>query len=207
MAFKNCTLSANIVLITLVTDQQFSGVFALLTGDSILRFMTEVKGTDLWCYPGKDIDYIRRQLKNNSHILHKFSLIVIHIGTNNIHKNSTSHIKQDFCALLAAIREICNADVAFSCILPRPRDDKRTANKIQEINKWLQNWSEANQCLCLRSYNFARKHVDVVYRRDGLHLNDEGIRRFTDFLNHQLAPSVLKARLAAWRGGQDNAGQ
>ena len=86
----------------------------------------------------------------------------------------------------------------FSCILPRPRDERWTGEKVKQINNALIKWCDEQGLLCLRTFGPFTKggRARSEWFRDGLHLTwDKGLERLANFYKQQLSDKILMPRL------------
>ena len=162
----------------------------LILGDSMLRGMEKVCHASIVVRPGSTAARLERFiLSSDCPHLAQFSTIVIAIGTNDIGK--PAHVvKGDFIKLFDAIHSRTQrATVAFCTILPRPRDHRVTRAPVKALNDWLGPAVKRNGFVILNPQKLFRSrdgtpHFDLF--RDGLHLNEDGIRKFRDFLRTKI---------------------
>ena len=114
-----------------------------------------------------------------------FKYIVIHVGTNNIRKQSNVEIQNNFVYLLRAIRTKCtNPHIFLSCILPRTKDHAFSGPQVRAVNRWLRRWSKDQGIQCIDAaplFTDDRGRIkDYLYKRDDLHLSKAGLSKLRD---------------------------
>ena len=114
-----------------------------------------------------------------------FKSIVIHVGTNNIRKQSNVDIQNNYIFLLRALRMKCtNPNIFFSCILPRPKDHVYSGPQIRAVNRWLRRWTKGQGIQYIDAaplFTDDRGRIrDNLYRTDDLHLNKMVLAKLRD---------------------------
>ena len=180
----------------------------LLIGDSIVRGVERwVKVSSVRCYPGATLRDLGRRVFQNE-VATQFDVIVIHGGTNDIERRSVAEIVQEFKDIVTGFRESSQGHIGFSCILPRPRDELHSRDKVFQVNNELMSWCAKNGCICLRTFGpFSKSGWSrrELFKRDLLHPAEfrrwgcqvTGQEVLGSFLNTQLASKVLIPRVQA----------
>ncbi|MGA8761546.1 MAG: SGNH/GDSL hydrolase family protein [Candidatus Sulfotelmatobacter sp.] len=159
--------------------------------------------TDFWnlneSFPGKP--YINRGIggQTTPQMLVRFrqdvielhpEAVVILAGTNDIAGNTGPMRLEDVEANYASMAELARANqirVVFSSVLPvhnyTPQSQnlfaQRSPEKIRELNHWLKNYSEANDCVYLDYFSAMVDDKGLLKREfaeDGLHPNAAGYK-------------------------------
>ena len=114
-----------------------------------------------------------------------FKAIVVHIGTNNIRKQTNVEIQNNYVYLLRALRMKCtNPSIYLSCILPRPKDLAYSGPQVRAVNRWLRRWTKAQGIQYIDAaplFTDDRGRArEELYRMDRLHLNKAGLSKLRD---------------------------
>ena len=117
------------------------------------------------------------------------------IGTNDLNDTSDESIekvKENITKIVQNIKEHRkNAKIYIESIYPvnkSVRDwvvDKRENEVIREVNEYLKNYCEENDCTYIDIYNILKDqdgNFDKKYTTDGLHVNDLGYARISQEL-------------------------
>ena len=123
-----------------------------------------------------------------------YNLCIIHLGTNNISKDTARYVLPEIKSLTRLIqRENPNIKVLISGILPRPVDHSWTGNVVTRVNTALKIWTKSTPGVgfypTYRSFtsNFDIREDQNHFDRDRLHLNkDEGSGRMERLMKQQI---------------------
>ena len=166
----------------------------LILGDSMLRGVERVCHARIVVRPGCTASRMERfLLSGDCPHLGQFSTIVFHLGTNDIF-TSIHVVKADFIRLFETINSMTqHATVAFSTILPRPRDHLRSRAPIKALNLWLAPACRRNGYHLLNPQKLFRRrdgtpHADLF--RDGLHLNRDGCYKLRDYYRSKITELI-----------------
>jgi lysophospholipase L1-like esterase len=100
-------------------------IVATIIGDSIIKWVRAIRHTDTQSIPGLDLDRAFQKVKEGTLDVVNYSIVVIHVGTNNIHSCTPEQITEKAENLTNLIAQMNpSAKIAVSGILPRPIDDK-----------------------------------------------------------------------------------
>lgn len=175
----------------------------LVTGDSIIKLLRAWRNVRVLPKPGKDIQGLHSELKPLKEFLRQFDLIIVHIGTNNIERDSQFEIERQLRRLVWDLRQMLpGVRIGLSCILPRPRDEGNSyiRGKVIRVNNFMIEFAEQYSMICIRTYSpflhggFSK---DGLFAYDGLHLRSSGLRLLRRFWKNQLGDNVLFPRLRA----------
>ena len=168
----------------------------LIVGDSILQGLLHIKNTTTVCLSGATISSVQDYINKHQQFVMDFDVIVFHIGTNNVGNYQPVHnILDSYTNLYYCTREVNdNAVIVFSAMIPRAGDEEPNL-AICNINSSLQElchniWRSPFLRIFtqFRCGNFIRNEF---YRFNsgypGLHLNDFGSRRLTQYFRAQLS--------------------
>ena len=130
----------------------------------------------LVCCPGARVGNL---LSRMDHIqAQNFDLVVVHVGTNDITTLTPGQFRQAYEELIKGLKhKYGHPKVLASCVLPRPRDNNRTASQVLAFNKVLQHLITTLDLhsVCKSYRNFMRGGQVLEYLfRDGLHLTGKG---------------------------------
>ena len=164
-------------------------------GDSIIRDLPRPTPTlrrfSVQCVPGArapTIEYGIRTgrgkptTKGRQLRVKGYRHIIIHCGTNQLWTADppsvlAGRLVRDMQDLLRTIR-IWNpsAKIAISAVLPRPRDERHSTDRIKEANRALKSFAANNRLLFIRSFRkfMCGQQIRKEFFTDGLHLNHKG---------------------------------
>lgn len=162
----------------------------LVVGDSILRRTEraicnqDLKRRTVCCLPGARVRHITDLVDRLLGGAGEDPAVMVHVGTNDKVRGRWSVLKNDFRDLGAKLRKR-TSKVVFSGILPVHRATPERQREIREVNKWLKSWCSKE------GFGFLEDWADFsvgnrYYRRDGLHLNEEG----ADLLGMKMAKKL-----------------
>lgn len=174
----------------------------MLIGDSILAGVTGIRGVEVDCRRGAKIGYIQDVLCDPEYPTDTYNIIIIHVGTNHVQRESSEDIIKLFCLLLGKLqRKFPLTHVGLSCLLPRPIDELCTRSKTMSLNKGLLHMGEVQGFVVLKTYSpFSRGTWGKreLFKGDLLHPHPvKGVTALTDFFRQQLSESVLMPRIRA----------
>ena len=166
-----------------------SGV--LLLTDSIGRFVANVDGLEVWDLPGFTITKMTGECERDNRLklkLKQKKAVIVHVGTNDIHKLDPGQMVSNLNNLFFRIREENkDIEIMYSAILPRPCDSDDINKKVKNANVQIEKMCKARKFPFLHTFRpFVDKqglcHRHMFAARDrGLHLNLEGVRVLSNF--------------------------
>ena len=169
-----------------------------------MRDVGPIKDTVVACYPGATISKIADRLFDPSYPLQTYDIVILHVGTNDIWSRSADEIEDEFCRVVRKFRLVHpTGHVGFSCLLPRPRDEWFSKEKVINVNENLIRWCALNGCCCLRTFGPFTKNGRArkeLFKQDGLHPSARGRRPtglevLTTFFRQQLSLATLRPRV------------
>ena len=130
------------------------------------------------------------------HQSYSFGQVIVSVGTNYIRRGGLlmpSVVANDICDFLAAIADLLDCRVSFSCILPQC--DLGLINYINVINTQVAEFCVANGLDILRCYRFTRVrgYIDTtLFANDGVHLSFSGVEAlFYSFIEHAIYTNMF----------------
>ncbi len=188
---------------------------ALVIGDSIVRNVKiETPATIVYCLPGARAPDIMANLKVLANAKHKFSKIIIHIGTNDVRLRQSEISKNN-------VKEVCELVTTMSdtviCSGPFPAyrgDDIHS--RLLSLNGWMSKWCPQNNIGFIDNWTSFGADLtcwkEMVFippwggatllSRNMAHslrvrtwLTGAQVRKQTDWLNHLLAASRHRSQL------------
>ena len=150
----------------------------LVIGDSIVRgsdrrFCGRQKDTRMVvCLPGARVRDVSDRVQDILEWEGDQPEVVVHVGTNNIGRNSEEVLKREYRELGRKLRSR-TTKVVISGLLPVPRDSEYRNRMRWRINVWLRDWSRGQGFRFLDHWDLFWARYDL-YKKDGLHLNPRG---------------------------------
>ena len=153
----------------------------LVVGDSQLRHVNGEKlendhrDVEVRFKPGMKIEEAKKKADTSD----EFDVIIVHAGTNNLRDNSPSDLAEVIVNTMETVqKKNPSARVAYSSIFKR-KDDQTLNAKARKVNELL------SEELSIRGMDFMNND-NIIYSnlwKDGLHLNDGGVRKFSGNLS------------------------
>lgn len=157
----------------------------VVIGDSILHHFNPIKDCDIYSFSGAKIEDISDLITKFPSLVDQSSVILLHVGTNNIHKDMVlESLLVAYHSLILKIRSFnTNAQILISSVLPRKRDFTSLGKNVILLNDLLDQYSAGWGVYFVKSYKPLLKFglIKAGMHRDGLHLTTKG-----DFLVHQV---------------------
>ena len=166
-----------------------SGKQVVIITDSIAKYV-KVPNSEMVIIPGATIGQITAYVNQNNRNLSAFDKIVVHVGTNDIHRYTEDQFRSAYCNL---IKQTCPQSLlAMSAIVPRCVDYHITYRKIVSVNSSLSKLCQYFQIEYFASYSYLVKGGTVrselyAVNDGGLHLNYEGSRLLELYFLRRLA--------------------
>ena len=164
----------------------------MLLTDSIGKYVSGIDGLEVKNLPGFTISKMTGECEHNERLklkLKQVRTVIVHVGTNDIHRLDPGQMVSNLINLFFKIREVNrDIEIMYSSILPRPCDAKDINQKVKDANKEIEKMCKSRKFPFLHTFRpFIDKqglcHRHMFAARDrGLHLNLEGTRVFTNFL-------------------------
>ena len=158
-----------------------------LAGDSIVRGQLEEfcgrnpKRRKLYCIPGAKVDDV---IGNSSEIMeygNDKTTYILHVGTNEIHSTRSEELLDKYRKLIRNFKVSSN-NIIVSGILPRITWRNDFFGKASYINNSLKAICQSENIEFLNFWNNFYGN-ELMFRPDGLHLNDVGCARFGRLLD------------------------
>ena len=170
----------------------FSGQEVIIITDSIAKYVT-VPNSEMVIIPGATIGQITSYISQRKRTLNLFDKIIVHVGTNDIHKFTEDQFRAAYCNLISLLKQTCPQSlVAMSAIIPRYVDYDKTFKKTVSVNSILSKLCQYFQIEYFASYSYLVKYGAVrselyAVNDGGLHLNYEGSRLLGLYFLRRLA--------------------
>lgn len=164
----------------------------IIIGDSLLKQTGQVlynSKTRVFCKPGLTTRKLN-EIISNSPICSEVKNFSMHVGTNDLRNKHTfdfDYVLGDMWQLIEIVKiKFPHAVIAMSGILFRSDFRIGQIKRFNDSIKWM--------CKCLDvKYVEANRSLDtrLDYERDGLHLNTQGIVKFSYFLKNCAFPASM----------------
>ena len=158
-----------------------------LTGDSLIASqLTEFCGRapnsrKRYCMPGASIDEITAACDEVTNGATKDTLIVLHVGTNDVQKTRSEELLQKYRKLIQKYK-VKSDNIIISGVLPKMYGENTFYNKAFSLNNRLKNLCRQEGVKFIDTWdNFYQK--PELFGNDGLHLNSVGSARFGRLLS------------------------
>ena len=158
-----------------------------LVGDSIVRGqLSEFCGRNIttrkrFCIPGARLEDIEAAAEVVTDQANTDTLYLVHAGTNDVQSARAEDILAKYRRVIRRYRQT-SRNVIVSGILPRTKAFPGFHRKACDVNEELRRLCENEGVVFTSQWEhfYDQPHL---YRRDGLHLNDEGSARLGRLLN------------------------
>jgi len=176
-----------------------TGPETLIVGDSAVR---DVKGlcsknnTKVLCFPKDMVSDLAEKILHIGSEHPTVKNVVLHIGTNDVVKQQSEALKEDFKCLLETVSSL-NAEVFISGPLPPVRRGVERFSRLFALNMWLSTACTDHSVHFIDNFNFFwdRRHL---FKADGVCLNKSGVKLFIsnifNCLRQQSVPSAKDKR-------------
>ncbi|XP_048037409.1 uncharacterized protein LOC125262625, partial [Megalobrama amblycephala] len=155
---------------------------ALVIGDSITRNVKiETPATIVTCLPGARAPDIKANLKVLANANHKYSKIIIHVGTNYVRLRQSEITKiniKEVCELASTM----SGEVICSGPLPVRRSDE-IVSRLSSLNGWLSKWCPQNNIGFIDNWKSFWGRPDLL-KRDGIHPSRDGVALLSSNMAH-----------------------
>ncbi|KAL7382429.1 hypothetical protein ABVT39_022101 [Epinephelus coioides] len=152
----------------------------LIIGDSIVR-SARMRGAITLSFPGATVAEITERIPGILKSHPQADRLIIHAATNDIPKQQSELLKQDFTHLFNLVKQ---SQLSVFISVPTP-----TCGRLLSVNTWLSSASSSHNVGFIDNFDvfWERRHL---FGADGLHLNKSGCR----LLSTNLAYSAQHAR-------------
>ncbi len=175
-----------------------TGPQTLIVGDAAVNDVRSMcsKNTKVLCFPKDTVSDLAERIL---HIVAEHPTvknIILHIGTNDVVKQQSEVLKEDFNNLLNIVSSL-NAEVFISGRIPPVRRGAERFSRLMALNRWLSAACTVHSVHFIENFYFlwGRRHL---FKADGLRLNKSGVKLFSSnlfyFLRHSSVPSAKDKR-------------
>ncbi|CAC5422083.1 unnamed protein product [Mytilus coruscus] len=165
---------------------------SIVISDSILKYLPEMRNTQLQAFGGLSCELLLRKLKNRVFTWYHFNNIIVHVGTNDLFNINTNVFEKYIRDIIHELR-ICNPDcvIILSSILPRPCDFNHSELFVINFNNVLKQLSSSLTNVRYMAsektfYNRVRKPINTLFSIDKLHLSTTGLNKVFSFIANTL---------------------
>ena len=156
-----------------------------------MKYISGIGDTSVRAFSGINIARLTSMIQSKRLRINAKNVIV-HVGTNDINSMDTGSIMSCYSNLISVIREVSEANIVISGILPRPVDWLHTNDDVKQINKDLVEFCKKRRVRFVHTYKVflhaGKPRRDLFAVRDrGLHLNLEGQRLLKAFFVNVVA--------------------
>ena len=164
-----------------------------LISDSICKYSRSLNDTFVQAYPGANINSITFKIRIGRIKVTEYSIIILHVGTNDLWKRNPSIVINDMKLLIETIRtRNPTAVIVLSQLINRPCDEVETDQYRKTVNRGYQNLAKELKSGCntwktWRSTENRDRTTDrSLFSRDLLHLNYKGNLRLKQYIESNL---------------------
>lgn len=166
---------------------------SLVISDSILKYLPEMRNTQLHAFGGLSCEMLLRKLKNRVFTWYHFNNIIVHVGTNDVFNINANLFEKYIRDIIHELR-ICNPDcvIILSSVLPRPCDFNQSELFVINFNNVLKqlasSLTDVKYMQCEKTfYSRVRKPINTLFTVDKLHLSTTGLNKVFSFIANTLA--------------------
>jgi len=165
----------------------------LVVGDSTIKNINTggKKNTKTYCFPDEMVCDITKKIPEILSAHQTVSKIIVHVGANDINKEQSETLKQDFVGLLKMLGSL-NVEAYISGPLPSVRPGVNRFSRLLGLNTWLSTTCTLHEVNFIDNFNlfWERRYL---FRENGYQLNSYGEKLFTSNLLYYLChPTVLR---------------
>lgn len=152
----------------------------LLIGSSMVRQVL-LPRAETFCYPGAQVSHINSVLPHIIHSNPAASMVVTHIGSNDLKSEKSESLKTDFKALIDSVLT-AGKQCIVSGPMPSPRFGDIKFSRARQLHVWLKQYCLSMGIPFVDNFNVFWNRPSF-FASDGLHLNKQG--------KHLLASNML----------------
>ena len=172
----------------------------LLFGDSIIKYVTKLNNTQVLAYRGIRLEELAvRVLQDKIPHLDGKQLVVTHVGTNNVQRDTPDEMVNKTRFLVDMIRQKnTEATIVISLIIPRPIDYLERADLVKEYNHKIISLSTQLGVFYIPTYRkfmSAKNPIDDLYAIDKIHPKDTGTLVLQQYFKDSLGDYRIKAKV------------
>lgn len=186
-----------------IDQGQDDGLLKLLIADSVCDSLGRMHRMTVHIMGNARIENVTHAVTTDCINVRGFSIIIIHVGTNNLATDDVKYMICKYQQLLNAIKmRNRRAIIAISSVLPRPVDFARSRGKSTMLNKELTH-------LCMlpalthslffipsfRPFIKDAQPVNEYYGKDGIHLSHDGVQVLRKFFMNAFR-LIVKTKLS-----------
>uniref|UniRef100_A0A8C2ZPZ6 OSK domain-containing protein n=1 Tax=Cyclopterus lumpus TaxID=8103 RepID=A0A8C2ZPZ6_CYCLU len=151
----------------------------LIVGDFSVRDMKSMFSVDtkVLCYPNDMVSDLEEKILEIAAAHTTVKNIILHIGSNDVVKQESEMLKQDFKNLLNTVSSL-NAEVFISGPLPPIRRGPERFTRLLALNTWLSTACPDHSVHFIDNFNIFWNRKQL-FKTDGLCLNKAGVKLFT----------------------------
>ena len=163
---------------------------SIIVGDSIIRHQLEEfcgrapKQRKRYCFPGAKIDRITNSIEEIVNKEKSDSVYIVHVGTNDIKTTNSEELMERYKRLIMTLKAK-RSKFIISGILPRIGAEGQFYNKAFSTNDRLKSFCSKENVEFINLWNHFYDQ-QILFNRDGIHLNPVGSARFGRLLNDAL---------------------
>jgi lysophospholipase L1-like esterase len=170
---------------------------ALILSDSLLKRIRYLKIATVHAIPGAKIERFTSEIRRGKISVYSQRAILVHLGTNNLSRDTAKEIRDKMETLIDTIRaKNPSCKILVSGIIMRPQDEKSDikytrkgdsslAQKRRDANTLMEGMLRKKRGFLMKSWVPLMTGPipnPGMYYKDGLHLSDRGVARFTEYM-------------------------
>ena len=152
----------------------------LLVGSSMVRQVL-LPRAETFCYPGAQVSHINSVLPHIIHSNPAASMVMTHVGSNDLKSEKSESLKTDFKILIDSVLTAGKQCIVFGP-MPSPRFGDIKFSRARQLHVWLKQYCLSMGIPFVDNFNVFWNRP-TYFASDGLHLNKEG--------KHLLASNML----------------
>uniref|UniRef100_A0A8C2WHW1 OSK domain-containing protein n=1 Tax=Cyclopterus lumpus TaxID=8103 RepID=A0A8C2WHW1_CYCLU len=163
----------------------------LIVGDFSVRDMKSMFSVDtkVLCYPNDMVSDLEERILEIAAAHTTVKNIILHIGSNDVVKQESEMLKQDFKNLLNTVSSL-NAEVFISGPLPPIRRGPERFTRLLALNIWLSTACPDHSVHFIDNFNIFWNRKQL-FKTDGLCLNKAGVKLFTSNVMYVLRTILI----------------
>ena len=171
---------------------------SIIVGDSIVRHQLEEfcgrapKQRKRYCFPGAKIDRITNSIEEIVDKEKSDSVYIVHVGTNDVKTTNSEELMKRYRQMISTLKAK-RSKFIVSGILPRIGAESQFYNKAFSTNNRLKSLCSEENVEFINLWNHFYDQ-QILFNRDGIHLNPVGSARFGRLLNDALNAYRTKNR-------------
>jgi lysophospholipase L1-like esterase len=180
-----------------------------MISDSIMKWIMNVVHLDNQAVPGLTLSTGLEKMKSGFLNIHGFDCLIIHIGSNDFEngytekllpRETTAKILGKILAIFLYLREsVPTTKLAFSMILPRPKDTPNMVADLDNVNTAIKELCKTQKVVYInsaKSVTIGTAADKSLYAYDLLHLNYNGVAAMKRYLKGSVGALLSKTKPA-----------